>query len=251
MAFATRTVRYGARFAQRTDMRVHWLAVLLVGSTIPYYVSAQQVDSDRSAAIAAASEASALPPPSMEADADRMFGLLPNHATVEGNRRVAPISAQVMFESTAKNTFDPVVFSFAALTTATGQGGAGSYGERYARTFADTTIGNFMTSAVMPSLLHQDPRYYQRGSGSIASRAMYAVSRTVITRDSGGSRAFNTSEMLGNLTASTLANAYYEPSRRSVETTLIRWATQVAWDALSNELKEFWPDVRRHVRGRQ
>jgi hypothetical protein len=180
----------------------------------------------------------------------RMFGVLPNYATVERDVQAQAMSPREMLRVTAKNSFDPYVFPFVGASVAIGQGGSSSFGNRYATAFADNAIGNFMTSAIFPAMLHQDPRYYQRGTGGVATRAAYALSRTVVTRSSEGRRQFNYSEVVGNFTAGALSNAYYSAESRSVTATLTRWGMQVMWDTVSNELKEFWPDIRNRLRKR-
>ena len=114
---------------------------------------------------------------SAAATSARVLGVLPNYGTVERNVAVAPVSRRWMLDTTARNTFDPCVFSFTGVTTALGQGGAGTYAERYATSFADNAIGNFLTSAAFPSMLNQDSRYYQLGTGGVGRRAWYALSR--------------------------------------------------------------------------
>ena len=68
-----------------------------------------------------------------------------------------------------------------------------------------------------------------------------------MTRGSSGRAQFNISEIGGNAFASALSGAYYPTADRSVANALTRWGTQLMWDALSNELKEFWPDIRRKI----
>jgi len=187
-----------------------------------------------------------------DADAnDRVLGVLPNYATVEHGAAPTPVSARWMFAAAAKGTFDPYVYAFTGLTTAIGQGGSTrTYAQRYGTAFADNAIGNMLTSALLPAALRQDPRYYQRGTGSVVGRFAYAASRIAITRGVTGRAEINASELMGNLTAGAVANAYYPAASRSLSATMSRWATQVAWDALANELKEFWPDVRDRLRHR-
>src|SRR4029078_12500309 len=75
--------------------------------------------------------------------------------------------------------------------------GADAYLKRYAMAFGDNTIGNFMTTAVMPTALHQDPRYYVLGRGGVLHRMGYAASRSVVTRGRSGGHEFNASEIGG------------------------------------------------------
>jgi hypothetical protein len=179
---------------------------------------------------------------------DRVFGVLPNYSTVEGNRQVPPITAGQAFHMAALNSFDPYVFPFVGVVAALGVGQGGTnYTRRYATALADNSIGNFMTSAVLPSLLHQDPRYFELGAGSFWHRAGYAASRSLVTRSRSGGAQFNVSEIGGNGIAAMISNAYYQPADRNALGVLSRWGSQVMWDTLSNELKEFWPDVRRKL----
>jgi hypothetical protein len=156
----------------------------------------------------------------------------------------------------ALGSFDPYVFPFVAFTASIAQldndepswgRGAGAFGKRYLTAFSDNTIGNFMTSAVAPTLLHQDPRYFVLGEGSVLRRAGYALSRSVITRTRAGRRTFNLSEIGGNLVAAGISNSYHPPEDRTWSGTASRWGMQVMWDTLTNELKEFWPDIRRRI----
>jgi hypothetical protein len=179
---------------------------------------------------------------------ERIFGVLPNFSTVEGAKTIEPLSTAQMFEMTARNTFDPSVFSFVGVVAALGQRGGVGYAPRYATALADNAIGNFLTSAVLPSALHQDPRYFELGEGGFLHRAGYALSRSVLTRSRSGQTRFNLSEIAGNAVAAGISNAYYAPSDRTVTGTLTRWGMQVLWDTVSNELKEFWPDIRQRLR---
>jgi hypothetical protein len=74
------------------------------------------------------------------------------------------------------------------------------------------------------------------------------MSRSAVTRTDAGGSQFNVSEIGGNLLAAGLSNVYYPAGSRSVSNTLTRWGTQVMWDTLANELKEFWPDFHRKIR---
>jgi hypothetical protein len=99
-----------------------------------------------------------------------------------------------------------------------------------------------MTEAIFPTLLHQDPRYFRKGSGSGWSRFRYAVGKTFWThRDSGGMQ-FNYSEIVGNSVAVAISNAYYAGNR-----TAAKLGLQVGIDTAANILKEFWPDVQRKI----
>jgi hypothetical protein len=182
-----------------------------------------------------------------------MFGVLPNYATVENGAAATAITTRQKFRMASLNTFDPYVYPFvgavATLNRTYGPGDSG-YVKQYAASLTDNAVGNFLTSAVLPSALHQDPRYFERGSGGLLSRVAYAASRSVVTRGDAGRVQFNASEIAGNGIAAGLANIYYPAAERTITGTLSRWGLQVLWDTLSNELKEFWPDVRQRLHGR-
>jgi hypothetical protein len=179
---------------------------------------------------------------------DRIFGVMPNYSTVEGATRVEPLAVTDMFKMTALNSFDPYVFSFVAVVAGIQHQAGASYASRYATAFTDNATGNFMTSAVFPAVFHQDPRYFARGHGGVWHRAAYALTRSVVTRSRSGEAQFNVSEIGGNAVAAGLSNLYYGPDARTLAGTATRFATQVMWDSLSNELKEFWPDIRERIR---
>jgi hypothetical protein len=115
---------------------------------------------------------------------------------------------------------------------------------RYAATsYADLVIGDFMTEALFPTMLHQDPRYFRKATGSAVSRLGYAVGQIFWThRDRGGSQ-FNFSELGGNAAAVALTNIYY-PGPHTAPTNLSKFGLQVGVDAVGNILKEFWPDLQ-------
>ena len=124
-----------------------------------------------------------------------------------------------------------------------GQGVAG-YSRYFGTAYGDLVIGNYMSEAVFPSLLHQDPRYFRRGTGSGLSRLGYAMSRIFWTqRDSGGTQ-FNFSEIAGNSAAVAISNAYYADNRTARDG-ISKLGMQLGVDMTGNILKEFWPDLRR------
>ncbi len=183
----------------------------------------------------------------------RAFGVLPNYRTADGNLPFQPISAKYKLSIAVKDSFDGPLFIIGGIFASIyqlenqnpsfGQGIKG-FAHRYVTSFADQAIGNMMTEGVMPSLLHQDPRYFRRGSGSKKSRLAYAVTRIFVCKNDRGNWTFNTSELLGNATGAAISNLYY-PDTRTVHENIEKLGIQLGTDALSQVLKEFWPDVKR------
>lgn len=122
------------------------------------------------------------------------------------------------------------------------------FSTRFGVAVADNTLGSFMTTAVAPSLFHQDPRYFAKGSGNgFASRAAYAASRTLVTRGDSGRSQFNYSRVAGTAGAVGISNLYNSSTDHSVSGALTSIGIRLAVDAAANELREFWPDIRRTV----
>jgi hypothetical protein len=133
------------------------------------------------------------------AEKQRLMGLIPNFYT-SYTYDTAPLTLKQKFEFAARGTFDPVamvgVGFGAGIEQATnafagyGQGAEG-YGKRFAAKFADGRSSDFFTHAIFPSLLHQDPRYYYQGSGSVKSRVLHAIGSAFFTRTDSGLTAPN------------------------------------------------------------
>ncbi len=187
---------------------------------------------------------------------DRLFWALPDFLTVQNAANIPTLSTGEKFKVVARGSFDWVEFPWygflAGLSQAEnsepgyGQGAEG-YGKRYGAYFADGTIENFMTEAVLPSILKQDPRYYQLGEGSFLHRTEYAVSRIFVTRSDSKTTQFNFSEIVGSAMAAFASTYTYHPrGDRTVPNTLSVWGSEVGYDTITYVVKEFWPDIKRH-----
>lgn len=186
---------------------------------------------------------------------DRLFWTMPNFLTMEDAEKIPPLTSGQKFKVVGRSLIDPFEFVLIGFVAGLGQAsdsnpsygqGAEGYGKRYALAYADNAIENFMASAVLPSLLHQDPRYYQLGHGGFLKRAGHAISRVVITRTDSGKSQFNYSEVFGAGMAAAISTYSYHPrEERGFGTVASVWGTQIGWDVGTYMLKEFWPDLRR------
>src|ERR1700683_5437223 len=186
---------------------------------------------------------------------DRIFWTMPNFLTVEDADNIPPLSSGQKFKVVGRSLIDPSEFVLVGFVAGRGQAGnsdpsygqgAQGYAKRYGTAYGDNAIENFMASAVLPSLLHQDPRYYQLGHGGFRRRAVHALSRVVITRSDSGQTQFNYSEILGAGSAAAISTYTYHPqSERSFGNVATVWVTQMGWDAATYMVKEFWPDLRK------
>jgi hypothetical protein len=191
---------------------------------------------------------------------DRMFYVMPNYLTVDGQSQVPPVTWKEKFSMAAKGSFDPYEFTLVgvvagihqAVDTDAGFGqGFKGYAKRYGAAFADQVDGNIMVGGVYPTILKIDPRYYRLGRGSFAHRFGYAIDRLVIARKDSGAHMFNVPEFAGNATAIAISNVYYPEVDRNVSGNINNWGTQMGLDAFGNVLKEFWPDIHAYLQKRQ
>jgi hypothetical protein len=189
---------------------------------------------------------------------DRLFYTLPNFLTLENASQVPPLTTGEKFKVVARSSFDYVEYPWygflAGISQAQnsepgyGQGAAG-YGKRFGAAMADGTIENFMTSAVFPSLLHQDPRFFQSGKGGFWHRTGYAVSRVFVTRSDSGNSQANFSEIVGSAVSAGISTYSYHPQAdRNLRNAASVWGSQVGYDTLVYFVREFWPDIRRKIR---
>ena len=185
---------------------------------------------------------------------DRIFWALPNYLTVENSSNLPPLTTGEKFKTVAEGCFDPVEAMFIGIQAGIDQGdnvnptygqGLIGYSKRYGTAYADAIIGNFGTGAIFPTLLRQDPRYYQMGKGPFIHRFVYAAGRVLVTRSETTEKyQFNFSEFLGNGMAAGLSNTYH-PGPHTIVSSADVLGTQCLMDALGYELKEFWPDLHR------
>jgi hypothetical protein len=186
-------------------------------------------------------------------ESKRIFWIIPNYRTSPSPHPYTPLRPGEKFKIAAEDAFDRGTFVLAAafageaqLTNsnrAFGQGAAG-YGQYLAAAYGDYMIGDFMTEAIYPTLLHQDPRYFRKGTGSTWSRLGYSIGQIFWTHNDSGAMQFNYSEIIGNSTAVAISNAYYVDNR-DVSDAATKLGSQLGVDMAANILKEFWPDLHR------
>jgi hypothetical protein len=195
-----------------------------------------------------------------EEEKQRVLGIVPNFY-VSYVPDAAPLSAKQKFELAWKTTVDPVNF---VLTGAIAGGeqarddfkgygqGAQGYGKRYGAAYADSVTSVLIGSAILPSLLKQDPRYFYKGSGGARSRILYAIANSVICKGDSGRWQANYSNILGSLASGGISNLYYPAQDRSgAGLTFENAAIEIGASAAANLLQEFvirklTPNVRNH-----
>lgn len=128
-----------------------------------------------------------------------------------------------------------------------GQGGEG-YAKRFGASMARGATTNFFGTFLIPSLLHQDPRYFVLGDGSFRESAKYALRRVFITRTDSGGNAFNWSDILAPLASEGIANTYLPEGDRTAGQTIERYGTDIGVRAAGNLMREYWPTLSRKLK---
>jgi hypothetical protein len=186
----------------------------------------------------------------------RILGIVPNFQTVNTDVILPPQTVKEKFKTGLQDSFDYSSFVFVGIQAGISQAtdsypafrqGAAGYGRYYWHTFADQTDENLLVESVIPSILHQDSRYYTLGHGGFLKRTVYSFSRAFITRTDHGAETFNASEILGSGAAAGISSAYYPDQYRTWTKTGQRWLTNAILDSLSNVAREFWPDIDRVI----
>jgi hypothetical protein len=186
----------------------------------------------------------------------RILGIMPNYRAVSAGAIPPPPTPKQAFKIATLNSFDYSSFLFVGITSATAfaqnshkQLGVGmkGYAGYYWRGYLDKTDGNYLVIFALPTIFHQDERYYALGKGSIWKRAAYASSRIMITPNYHGHNSFNASELLGRGIAQGISISYYPSKDRTVGDLATKYGLALMRDALTNTFREFWPDIATHV----
>jgi len=180
------------------------------------------------------------------AEKQRVLGIAPNFYAVY-YRNPEPLTAKLKFELALKTAVDPVTIFGVALVagfdqagnTPDYQQGAKGYGQRLGAVAANGSADILIGGAILPTLLHQDPRYFYKGTGTPKSRILYALTRPFVCKGDNGTWQPNYSSMGGDLAAAALENAYYPQSNRGAGLVFGHFALGTAERAVSSLAQEF------------
>lgn len=182
----------------------------------------------------------------------RTLLLFPGINTVKNPDAVLPpLTTKQKFSIFQHRTLDaslPIeALMLASASQATGYNpkygeGPGAFAERFGSYAGSIASSSFFGDAVLPSLLHQDPRYFRKGRGSVLSRVLYAVEQEAITHSDSGRLTFNSSGLLGFGMSTALSNAWYPRSSVTFSSTMQRYAVRLGFSAALNIIREFGGD---------
>lgn len=193
-----------------------------------------------------------IPPPQPK----RILGLMPNFRAVSAGVSPPPPTPKQNLIVATRNSFDYSSFVFVGITSLLAEAdnahpqlgkGIAGFGEYYWRGYADKTDGNYWVIFLLPTVFHQDERYYALGRGRFWKRFVYSSSRILITPTYRGRNSFNVSEILGRAISQGISVSYYPSQTRTPGALAGKYGYAVGRDALTNVFREFWPDIAVHV----
>jgi hypothetical protein len=168
-----------------------------------------------------------------------------------------PLTSAQKFELAVDETIAPSRFVGSLFTAGISQArdslpgygqGWDGFGKRYGSSVASNASSHLLGTGVIPSLTHEDPRYFVKLFGNPRSRILYAMSRVLITRTDDGRSTFNWGTVMGGLMAESLAVSYLPDTERTAGKTFTRFGVRLGFSALDNVVKEYWPTIFKGLR---
>lgn len=187
----------------------------------------------------------------------RVLGIVPTfNITYLGDATVS-ITAKQKFALALHSSVDPVAFAIPFFVAGYHEArddnkgfpwGVKGLGERAGAAYLDALDGNMIGNAILPAILHQDPRYYRMGHGSAGRRLMYSLATSFICKhDNTGRWEPNYSNVAGNIAGGALSNLYYPANDSGAGLTISNGFIVTAEGALGSVFDEFWPDISRRI----
>jgi hypothetical protein len=181
------------------------------------------------------------------AEKQRVLGIVPNFYVVYDSKNAVPLTTKLKFQMATRVSIDPVSILGAAVLAAANQAGDTpdyqqgwkGYGQRFGAAYADGLTDIMFGGAILPSLLHQDPRYFYQGTGTIKSRTMHALANPFICKGDNGRNQVNYSSMGGDLISASISNAYYPESNRGASLVFTSFLISTGERELSSVVQEF------------
>jgi Carboxypeptidase regulatory-like domain len=193
------------------------------------------------------------------AEQQRVLGFIPNFYVVYDSKNAVPLTTKLKFQLAYKTSIDPVSIFGAAFIAAINQAadrpgyqqGWKGYGQRFGQEYADGLTDIMIGGAILPSLLHQDPRYYYQGTGTIKSRTLHAMSYAFVCKGDNGHLQPNYSTIGGDLASSGISNLYYPEADRGWGATVESFGISTAERMAASLFQEFvvrklTPSARRN-----
>ena len=184
----------------------------------------------------------------------RVFGFLPSFNTSYNDEAVS-LSAGQKFKLAFAQATDPYQFLIAGIAAGFSEaegsdygygGGPAGYFKRMGADYADSFDGAMIGNALLPAILHQDPRFFRLGYGTIHHRIFYAIGTSFICKhDHTGKWEPNYSNLGGNVAAGAISNLYVPQDERGIDNVFEGAALVTIEGGAGAILQEFWPDISR------
>jgi hypothetical protein len=176
----------------------------------------------------------------------RVFGVIPNFNVVYDSNPV-PLTTRLKFKLALKGGIDPVTFIGIGIRSGVQQAGntpdygrgANGFAKRFGANTADAFTGVMIGGALLPSLLHQDPRYFYQGTGTTRSRIRHAVLHPFVCKGDNGLWQPNYSSLGGDLASAAISNAYYPESNRGAGQLFKNFGIGTAQNIAGSLIQEF------------
>jgi hypothetical protein len=191
-----------------------------------------------------------------EQEKQRTVGVLPQFNVSYRSDAVSMTASQKM-RLALRSATDPVAFAVAfaaagyheAMDDNKGFGwGIEGYGKRSGAAYLDSFDGNIIGNGILPSILHQDPRYFRLGQGSFTHRLLYSLATNVICKhDNTGKWEPSYSNVGGNIISGAISNLYYPSTNSGVGQAFTNGFIVTAEGGIGSIFDEFWPDVSRKI----
>jgi Carboxypeptidase regulatory-like domain len=177
----------------------------------------------------------------------RVMGFIPNFYVVYDGENAAPMTTKLKYQMALRVLVDPINFLGAGFLAGVNQAadtpdyveGAKGYGQRFGAVYADGFTDLMFGGAILPALLHQDPRYFYQGTGTKKSRLMHALAAPFVCKGDSGKWQPNYSSMGGDVISSAMSNLYYPQSNRGASLVYEGFLINTAEREISTVVQEF------------
>ena len=185
----------------------------------------------------------------------RILGFMPNFRSVSNGATPPPPSLRYNFKVATHQAFDYSSFLFLGITSLTAEGlnshpalgkGPGGFYAYTWRGFVDKTDNTYLSAFILPTLLHEDTRYYALGHGTVLHRALYVISRQAVARTYGGSATPNFAGLGGKVLTQYISREYYPASAANFSTLATKFSYSVMRDVAFTSIREFYPTIAAH-----
>ena len=189
-----------------------------------------------------------------EQEHQRVLGVVPAF-NISYRSDAVSMTARQKISLAFHSSVDPVTFAAAFLVAGyheannddAGFGwGAEGYGKRAGAAYLDAFDGTMIGNGILPAVLHQDPRYFRLGHGTVSHRLLYALATNVVCKhDNTHKWEPNYSNIAGNIASGAISNLYYPASGSGIGQTFSNGMIVTAEGGIGSIFQEFWPDISR------